>query len=394
MKTYRVAILGCGGRGRASGKAYRANPRTEIVGVCDLVRERADALGDLLDVPERFEDLDKMIAQTRPDIVAIPTATELHYELCMRVLEHGVNIDVEKPLCVDLEQADAVMAKVREKGVRISAHHQTRPASSMRAVDKAVSEGRIGDIWHIYANGNKDYYGGHELINIGTHTINNVIKFGGHCRSVTAIGLTDGRRITPDDVLPSPRGMGPIACEDIAATLEFDSGVTGTLLHHGSRSTDRARAIKAAGLCGLIELYGTEGRIWWSSQGAWWLPQPHFLPDGEHDKWQALELIYPEEYDPESGAEETEYWYVEEYVRALDEGRDHECGGADALHVIEIMMGIFESIAYNRRVELPQEQRDHPLLRWRLEAGMGAPDPMPYPYDEWLSAEDKRLGRA
>ncbi len=394
MKTYRVAILGCGGRGRTAGRAYNANPRMEIVGLCDLTKGRLDALGDLLDVSARFEDLEKMITQTKPDIVAIPTSTELHYEHCMRVLEHGVNIDVEKPMCSELAQADEVMAKAREKGVRLSVHHQTRPASYMKAVDKAVSEGLIGDIRYLYANGNKAYYGGHELLNIGTHIINNVIKFGGHCLSVTAIGLIDGRQPTPEDVIPSHRGMGIIACEDITAAFEFDSGITGTLLHHGGRDRDRTRAINVAGLCGLIELCGSEGRIWWSSQGAWWLPQPYFLPDGEHDRWQALEPIYPEGYDPESGVEETEYWYVEEYARALDEGRNHECGGADALHVIEIMMGIFESIAYGRRVDLPQEQRDHPLLRWRSEADLGAPDPMPFPYDEWLDAEDKRMGRA
>lgn len=84
---------------------------------------------------------------------------------------------------------------------------------------------------------------------------------------------------------------------------------------------------------------------------------------------------------------------MEEYVQALDEGRDHECGGADGLHVLEIMMGIFESIVYGRRVDLPQEQRDHPLLRWRSEAGLGEPNPMPFSYDEWLDSEDKRMGR-
>ena len=50
-----------------------------------------------------FADLDEMIETTAPDIVAIPTGTEFHFELAMRVLEHGVNIDIEKPLCVNLE---------------------------------------------------------------------------------------------------------------------------------------------------------------------------------------------------------------------------------------------------------------------------------------------------
>ena len=102
MKTYRVAILGCRGRGTSTARAYQAHPRTQVVGLCDLIRQRVDTLGDELAVSARFNDLDAMIADTQPDIVAISTGTEFHYELCMRVLGHGVNIDVEKPICVDL----------------------------------------------------------------------------------------------------------------------------------------------------------------------------------------------------------------------------------------------------------------------------------------------------
>ncbi len=383
MKTYRVAILGCRGRGTAAARGYHVHSRTEVVGLCDLIKERVDTLGDMLKVSARFDDLDEMIVQTKPDIVVIPTGTEFHYELCMRVLEYGVHIDVEKPMCIDLEQADDVMAKAQEKGVRIAVHHQGRVGSAMKAAEKAVQEGRIGEIRYVYGSG-KGYYGGYGLMNIGTHTINDILNFTGHCRSVTAIGLTDGHHITPEDAVPSPNGMGTIACEHITAALQFDGSVTANLLQHRFDNMD------STAYC--MEIYGTEGRIWWKNSGAWWLPQPHMLPDGKNDKWQALELIYPEGYDPKSGAGE-EYAYVDEYVHALDEGRDHKCSGAEALHTIEIMMGIFESAAYGVRVDLPQKRRDHPLLRWRSEAGLGKPDPMPRPYGEWLAAEDKRLSK-
>jgi len=56
-------------------------------------------------------------------------------------------------------------------------------------------------------------------------------------------------------------------------------------------------------------------------------------------------------------------------------------------------MGIFESAAYGKRVDLPQKCREHPLLRWRSEQGLAAPEKMPRPYNEWLEAEDRRLGR-
>ena len=384
MKTYRVAILGCRGRGSAAARAYWAHPRTEVVGLCDLVAERRDELGDELGVDARYEDLDAMIRETEPDLVAIPTGTEFHHDLAMRVLEYGVHIDIEKPLCVDLIEADEVVAKAAEIGVRIAVHHQGRSGALMRAIVRALEAGQIGEVQHIHGYG-KAYYGGYDLMNIGTHMINMILKVAGPCRAISATAKTGGGNITRDDVLHSPLGMGTIVGERLSAILEFDGGVTATLLNH--RYPERVPP--------MIEICGSEGRLMLASLlygedrgGVMYLPTPYFLPGQE---WQKLEAVLPEGFDPNGPADVEDYWFAEEYVTALDEDRDHECSGAAGLHVVEIMMGLFESAAYGRKVSLPQEDRTHPLLRWRQEEGLGAPDPMPRPYPDWLDAEDERL---
>jgi predicted dehydrogenase len=355
-----------------------------VVGLCDLIQEHLDSLGDELGVSARYTDLDAMIAETQPDIVAIPTGTEFHHELCMRVLEHGVNIEVEKPICVDLEQADEVVATAAEKGVCVAVHHQGRVSGNMRALSRALDEGRIGRLRYMQGSG-KGYYGGYGLLNIGTHTLNSMIKFGGHCRSVVATALTDGHAITPEDVVHSPSGMGTMAGEYITATLHLEGNITANILHHRFPEGDSKGNV--------LELYGTEGRLMWSLDGAWRLPSPNFLPDGERDRWELLAPEYPDHFDPNGSADEADYGFVEEYVNALDEGREHECSGAQGRHVLEIIMGIFESAAYGRPVRLPQSRRDHPLVSWRQEHGLGDPAQMPRSVPEWLEAEDRRLGR-
>ncbi len=142
-----------------------------MVGLCDLIPERLETLGEELGVPARFADLDEMIRSVAPDIVAIPTGTEFHYDLCMQVIAHGVHIDVEKPICVDLVQADALLKAVAEKGVRLAVHHQGRTGAPLQAVARAHWEGRIGSLRHVIASG-KGYYGGYGLMNIGTHVLN------------------------------------------------------------------------------------------------------------------------------------------------------------------------------------------------------------------------------
>ncbi len=383
MKTYRIGILGCRSRGTAAAKAYHAHPRTEIVALCDLLPERMEQLGKIVNVSTHFTDIDEMIQETQPDIVAIPTATDLHYPLCMQVLEHGVNIEVEKPICTDLVQADAVLAKAKEKNARVVVHHQRRVSPTMQSVAKELDEGKIGDLRYIYACG-KGYYAGYGLMNIGTHVVNNMIRFGGHCRSLVTQATAGGRNLTPEDVLPSPAGMGTVTGEYVTASLQFDNNVTGTLIQQ--------RFPRVESDAYVLELYGSEGRLFWSElKGAWLLSTPHYIPDGTHDKWEKLTPIYPEHYDNTSGVDADDYCMVDEYVDALDEDREHECNGEEGRHVLEILMGIFESAIYGKRVELPQTNREHPLIQWRNDNNLGSPEEMPRDYGTWLTVETERL---
>lgn len=382
MQSYRVAVVGCGPRGVSQAQAYQGHPRTEVVGLCDLNRERLDQLGDALGCAARFADLDAMIRAVAPDIVAIPTGTEFHHELCLKALGHGCHIDVEKPLCVDLVQADQVVRVARGLGLKIAVHHQTRVGATMRAMQKAIADGAIGQPLYLDASC-KGYYGGYGLMNIGTHLVTNVTLLAGRCRSVTASVTSAGHPIEPDDVLPAPNGMGPIAGEKITATLEFDDSVTAVLRQHRFPKVDST----AYG----IQVLGTAGRLYWSSRQAWLLPQPHFVPNGTNDQWSPLEPVLPSGWPGGVGNEVDEYWYVDEFVRTLDENRAHPCSGVEALHTIEVLMGIFESGARQCRIELPQADREHPLLRWRREHGLGEPPAAPRDYGAWLRAEDERL---
>ena len=51
-----------------------------------------------------------------------------------------------------------------------------------------------------------------------------------HCRSLVTQATAGGRNLTPEDVLPSPAGMGTVAGEYVTASLQFDDNVTGTLI--------------------------------------------------------------------------------------------------------------------------------------------------------------------
>ena len=136
-------------------------------------------------------------------------------------------------------------------------------------------------------------------MNIGTHKINDMLKFAGHCRSIVAHATTNGHIITPNDVLQAPSGMGTIAGEHIIAILQFDDDVTGTLLH------DQFDPIDFTG--SVMEFYGSEGRLFRYGEKASWLPPPHFVPDEVHSCWETLAPIYPEHHDSKTNASPDDY---------------------------------------------------------------------------------------
>jgi predicted dehydrogenase len=381
VKTYRIAVVGCRGRGSAAARAYHQHPRAEVVAVCDLLPEPRQALADELGVVARYADLDAMLAEVGPDVAVVATGTEFHFDLASRCLSRGVHLDVEKPICTELDQADTLRRLARDRSLRIAVHHQGRVGASMRAVRRAIAAGRIGAVRYLHGSG-KGYHGGYGLMNIGTHTVNNMLGVAGHCLGVSAAVLTDGRQVTPADAVEGAGGMGLVAGEQITAVLEFASGVTGVLVEHRFPRVDSAAY--------QLEVFGTEGRLLWKLGQAWFLPSPHFVPGGA--AWEPLELTPLPGFTP-GRADEADYAYADDLVRALDEGRDPECSGGEGTHVLEVLIGILESGALGRRVALPQADRTHPLRRWRAEAGLPPAGPVPRGYGEWLAAEDRRLGR-
>ena len=393
MRTYRVALLGCGSRGRAHGRAYLTHPRTTLVALCDLDAGRLQALGTELGVERRYADLDAMLAAAAPDIVAIPTATEFHFPLAMRCLEHGCHIDVEKPICEHLDQADELLATARRQNREIAVHHQWRVGPPTAAVLAALQEGRIGTLRYLYASG-KGYYGGYGVPNIGTHLLNQLFALAGRVRSVSGHVLTDGRAIGPHDVLQAPMGMGIVAGENITALLEFETGVCAAWLQHRFDRIDLSAHV--------VEIYGTEGRLLWRPHGAFWLPTPNIPPgpnittppyDNAH--WEALPLTPPANWTDMAACNVDEFAFVDQYVAALDAGRSHPCSGAEGRHVMEVINALFFSAVQGRRIALADMPRHHPLRAFRAEHGL-APDPPPAPraYRDWLAQEDARLGRA
>ena len=148
----RVCVIGMGPIGNRHADIYLADPLAELVGVCDIIPERADAAADRLGVPG-FYRAGQMLAALQPDLVSVTTGGyeygSDHYEPTIQALEAGCHVLGEKPISNDIAQAEAMVAKARElkRCYGINLNHRFTPAA--RLAKRWQEEGRLGHLLFI-----------------------------------------------------------------------------------------------------------------------------------------------------------------------------------------------------------------------------------------------------
>jgi len=145
----RVCVIGMGPIGNLHADVYKADELAELIGVCDIVKERADAAAERLGVPA-FYDAQKMLDALKPDAVSVATGGfeygSDHYEPTMQALDAGAHVLCEKPICNEIPPAEEMVAKAKEKRLcfGIDVNHRFTPAA--RLAKKWVDEGRLGHL--------------------------------------------------------------------------------------------------------------------------------------------------------------------------------------------------------------------------------------------------------
>jgi predicted dehydrogenase len=111
----RILVVGVGNMGASHARAYHKLPGFEICGLMSRsINARQDLPEELVDYP-RFRDFDLALRETRPDAVSINTWPNTHAEYAIRAMDAGCHVFMEKPIATTFEDAEAVVAKAREK---------------------------------------------------------------------------------------------------------------------------------------------------------------------------------------------------------------------------------------------------------------------------------------
>lgn len=143
-------IIGAGNRGgKYSDYAARFPGSFNIVGVSDIREVRKNAMGDRFAIPaqHRFGDWSEVFTVPRfADTVIISTPDDLHYAPCMKALEMGYNVLLEKPIAQSEKECTDILRQARKYGGLVAVCHVLRYAPYFEAMRQVIRSGDIGDV--------------------------------------------------------------------------------------------------------------------------------------------------------------------------------------------------------------------------------------------------------
>jgi predicted dehydrogenase len=135
--------------GNLHADIYQGDELADLVGVCDIIPERARAAGERIGVPW-FVSAQGMLAELAPDLCSVTTGgyeySSDHYEPTVQVLEAGCHVLCEKPICNDIDRAAEMVRVAREKRrcFGIDFNHRFTPVA--RLAKQWLDEGRLGSL--------------------------------------------------------------------------------------------------------------------------------------------------------------------------------------------------------------------------------------------------------
>ncbi len=159
----KYAIIGCGRIAKNHIKAALDN-NLNIVALCDVLEDNIDDIieKNQIENTKKYFDYKQMILENEIDLISIATESGLHAEIALYCIENNINVIIEKPMAMSLEDADKIIALAEQKKVKVSACHQNRFNVAVQQLREAVERNRFGKISHgsihVRWNRNKDYY--------------------------------------------------------------------------------------------------------------------------------------------------------------------------------------------------------------------------------------------
>ena len=192
----RVGVIGLGDVSRVHLHTIKSSEKSELVAVCDIDETKSSLIKNV----NFYTDYIEMIQKEQLDCVHICLPHYLHYPVTKEVANLGVNVLLEKPLCLDTEEAEQFKELSDSTDINICICLQNRYNNTVEKLREIVASGVYGNLIGVKGvvawNRSKDYYtvkpwrgkmslaGGGVMINQAVHTIDLMQLLGGNIKSI------------------------------------------------------------------------------------------------------------------------------------------------------------------------------------------------------------------
>lgn len=142
-----VAVIGCGRMGQYFAEVYRRLPNTELTAIAEWNDERRPVVGKRFGVTRLYKDVNAMLGEYVPDIVAVITPTRYMEEAVIKCAEAGVKgVSTDKPIAAQLSAADAMVDACRKNNVIFAGGNLQRAKWDVQQAAQMLHSGELGKI--------------------------------------------------------------------------------------------------------------------------------------------------------------------------------------------------------------------------------------------------------
>ncbi len=364
-KHYRAGAIGRTGKGRYGHGlhlAYKGIDEVDLVAVADPDEEGRAAAMKETGVTIGYADYREMLEKEDLDIVSVcPRWVDCHLEMVLACVDAGCHIYCEKPMAMNLEDADRMVDAADQAGIKLAVAHQGVYLPQVQEVKGRIESGEIGRLEALYALGKQDHRGGGEdMMVLGTHLFSLMRFLAGDVDWMSAHVTAGGRDIRPEDVREGHEPIGPIAGDSVSSYFWFKSGVSGHFSSSVNQSAWAPGGGRGSGMS--LEIVGREGRMSMKDGAAAEVriyPYGVSTPWDGSPPWRALDVECLDYLQGNRLA-------ILELIKAIQQNREPVGSGRDARAALEMILGAYESQTKGgTRVSLPIADRAHPLERFR-----------------------------
>ena len=350
--SYRVGVIGCGSIAQRHAKAYQSVSGFQLAAAAEPNAETALAFQETFVIPAMYADPEEMLQKESLDVVSICTWHRLHAPQTLMAAEAGAKaVLCEKPMAVNLEEADQMITASQASGTKLAIGHQRRFYPGWTEARRLISEGAVGK--PVMVTG----YVVDGLLNTGSHVIDGMRYVLDDPEAEWVMGALERK---------TNRWERDVPIEDCCLGLTTFAGGAQALLQVDLTAYSSADHFTVQGTEGLLMVAPDSLRLISadSSDGAM-RPMP----------WNA-------QTESAAGSVGFEgYFHIAYTAQAqglkawLDGETNYRSEGTQTRHTVEIMMALYQSVRAGEVMRLPLTEGTYPLSAMVEEGNL----PLRYP---------------